>query len=59
MTTPDRKKHKGGDIVRFEPQDLTLINSDPTIRVALNKLVALDFVRRSRDIVYNSPRSLL
>jgi len=34
MTTPDRKKHKRGDIVRFEPQELALINLGPTIRVA-------------------------
>ena len=33
MSTPEQKKkyNKGGNIVRFKPQGLQLINSDPTI----------------------------
>jgi len=35
MTTPNRKKRdRGGDIVRFEPQDLALVNLDLATSVA-------------------------
>ena len=46
MTTPNRKKHKGGDILRFEPQDLTLINSDPLIRVAFEQVGCIRFFEK-------------
>lgn len=43
MTTLDRKKHRGGEIVRFEPQYLALIKLDPTIRVAFEKTGCIRF----------------
>jgi len=52
MTTPDKKKKKWGDIVRFEPQGLTLINSNPTIRVAFEHTGCIRFCEKIQG--YNS-----
>lgn len=46
MIALDRKKHIGGDIVRFEPRDLALINSDPTIRVAFDQMDCIKFCEK-------------
>lgn len=44
MKTPNRKRrYKGGDIIRFEPQDLALVNLYPTIRVAFEKNGCIKF----------------
>jgi hypothetical protein len=32
-----RKNARSGKVVRFEPQDLTLVNADPTIRVSFEQ----------------------
>lgn len=46
MSTPKGRKHKGGAIVRFEPQNLTFINVDPTIRVAFEQVGCIRFCEK-------------
>jgi len=43
MSTLEEKKHKGGAIVWFEPQDIIVINADRTIRVAFEQVGCLRF----------------
>ena len=43
MTTPEDKKHKGGAIVRFEPQYVIAINVDVTIRMAFEQVGCMRF----------------
>ena len=43
MSTPEDKKNKGGAIVRFEPQNISAINADPTIRVAFQQVGCMRF----------------
>jgi hypothetical protein len=45
MTTPERRRKnvKGGDIVRFEPQGLNLVNTDPTIRESFEQVGCIRF----------------
>jgi hypothetical protein len=48
MSTPEKKKkyNKGGNIVRFEPQGLQLINSDPTIRASFEQARCVRFCEK-------------
>jgi hypothetical protein len=47
METPQgRRKKKGGDIVRFEPQDLRLVNADPTIRFYFEQVGCIGFCEK-------------
>lgn len=46
MSTPEDKKHKGGAIVRFEPQDVTVINADPAFRVAFEQVGCMRFCEK-------------
>lgn len=46
MSTPNKKWHKGEDIVRFEPQDLALTKSNPVIRVAFEKTWCIRFCEK-------------
>jgi ATP-dependent RNA circularization protein (DNA/RNA ligase family) len=48
METPEgrRRTTKGGDIVRFEPQDLRLVNADPTIRVSFEQVGCIRFCEK-------------
>jgi hypothetical protein len=41
-----KKVHKGGDIVRDEPHDLQLINSDPFFRESFQRVGCLDFCEK-------------
>jgi hypothetical protein len=45
MTTPQRKRKnaRSGKVVRFEPQDLKLVNADPTIRVSFEQAGCIRF----------------
>jgi hypothetical protein len=48
MATPQgrRRNKKGGDIVRFEPQYLRLVNADPTIRVSFEQVGCIMFCEK-------------
>lgn len=46
MTTPNRKRYKGSDIVRFKPQDLTLIKSDTSIKVSFEQVGCIRFCKK-------------
>jgi ATP-dependent RNA circularization protein (DNA/RNA ligase family) len=48
MATPEGKRRttKGGDIVRFEPQDLRLVNADPTIRISFEQVGCIIFCEK-------------
>jgi hypothetical protein len=48
METPEgrRRTTKGGDIVRFEPQDLRLVNANPTIRVSFEQVGCIRFCEK-------------
>jgi hypothetical protein len=41
-----RKKARSGRAVRFEPQDLELINEDPTMRVSFEQAGCMRFCER-------------
>jgi hypothetical protein len=41
-----RKKARSGSVVRFEPQDLELINEDPAIRVSFEQAICMCFYKR-------------
>jgi hypothetical protein len=45
-TQQGKKIHKGGDIVRVEPYDLQLFNSDPSFKEAFQKVSCLDFCEK-------------
>jgi hypothetical protein len=45
-TQQGKKIHKGGDIVRVEPHDLQLINSDPFFKEAFQRVGCLDFCEK-------------
>jgi hypothetical protein len=45
-TQQGKKIHKGGDIVRVEPHDLQLFNSDPFFREAFQRVGCLDFCEK-------------
>jgi hypothetical protein len=48
MATPQgrRSNKKGGDIVRFEPQHLILVNAIPTIRVSFEQVGCIRFCEK-------------
>jgi hypothetical protein len=41
-----RRNTKGGDIVRFEPQGLRLVNADPTIRASFEQVGCIRFCEK-------------
>jgi hypothetical protein len=45
-TQQGKKIHKGGDVVRVEPYDLQLLNSDPSFREAFQKVNCLAFCEK-------------
>jgi hypothetical protein len=53
MTTPKRRRKnvKGGDIMRFEPHGLNLVNADPTIRESFEQVGCIRFCEKLQ--VYN------
>jgi len=48
METPEgrRMTTNGGDIVRFDPQDLRLVNANPTIMVSFEQMVCIRFCEK-------------
>lgn len=46
MSTLEDKKHKGGAIVCFEPQDMITINEDPTIRMDFEQVGCMTFYEK-------------
>jgi hypothetical protein len=48
MTTPEhrRKNVKGGDFMIFEPQGLSLVNNDPTIRASFEQVGCVRFCEK-------------
>jgi hypothetical protein len=44
-----KKIHKGGDIVRTEPYDMQLINSEPFFKEAFQRVGCLIFVRKCKE----------
>jgi hypothetical protein len=53
-----RKKARSGRAVRFEPQDLELINEDPTIRVSFEQTRCMCFCERIVEGVGKREESL-
>jgi hypothetical protein len=41
-----KKVHKGGDIVRVEPHDMQLINSEPFFKEAFQRVGCLNFCEK-------------
>jgi len=37
-TTPKRKIHKGGDVVRTEPYDIQIVDSNPFMKEAFQRV---------------------
>jgi hypothetical protein len=46
MTMQEKKKYRGGNVLRYEPQDLTLVNSDPAYRVSFEQARCMRFCER-------------
>jgi len=46
MSTLEDTKHKGGAIVCFEPQKISNINANPTIRVVFEQVGRMRFCER-------------
>jgi hypothetical protein len=42
----NKKTHKGGDIVRTEPYDMQLINSEPFFKEVFQRVGCLIFVKK-------------
>ena len=46
MTSQEKKKYKGGNVLRYEPQELTLVNSDLAYRVSFEHVGCMRFCER-------------
>jgi hypothetical protein len=46
MTSQEKKKYKGGNVLRYEPQEMTLVNSDPAYRVSFEQAGCMRFCER-------------
>jgi hypothetical protein len=46
MTTQEKKKHRGGNVLRYEPQSLSLVNSDPAFRVSFEQAGCIRFCEK-------------
>jgi hypothetical protein len=46
MTTQEKKKYKGGNVLRYEPQDLTLVNSDPAYKMSFEQAGCIRFCEK-------------
>jgi hypothetical protein len=48
MTTLERRRNnaRGGDITRFEPYDLNLANTEPTIRASFEQVGCIIFFEK-------------
>jgi hypothetical protein len=53
MTSQGKKKYKGGNVFRYEPQGMTLVNSNPTYRVSFEQLDVWDSMKTFRGIMCN------
>jgi hypothetical protein len=42
----NKKTNKGGEIVRFEPQDMKLLDSNPLFREYFQRVVCLTFYEK-------------
>lgn len=48
MSNPEGGRHTRGANFRIEPQDLTFINADPTIRVSFEKVECIRFCEKNQ-----------
>ena len=46
MTSHGKKKYKGGNVFRYEPQGLTLVNSDPAYKVSFEQAGCMRFCEK-------------
>ena len=46
MTSQEKKKYKGGNVLRYEPQDLTLVNSDPAYIIPFEQAGCIRFCEK-------------
>jgi hypothetical protein len=46
MTTQQKKKHRGGNVLRYEPQSLSLVKSDPAFRVSFEQVGCIRFCEK-------------
>jgi hypothetical protein len=46
MTSKGKKKYKGGKFFRYEPQGMTLVNSDPTYKVSFEQAICMRFCEK-------------
>jgi hypothetical protein len=53
MTSQEKKKYKGENVLRYEPQELTLVNSNPAYKVLFKQVGCMRFLKESRDITCN------
>jgi hypothetical protein len=46
MKSQENKKYKGGNVLRYEPQDLTLVNSDLTYTMYFEQVGCIRFCEK-------------
>jgi hypothetical protein len=46
MTSRENNKYKGGNVLTYEPQELTLVNSDPAYMVSFEQARCMRFRER-------------
>ena len=46
MTTQGKKKYRGNNVLRYEPQGLNLVNSDPALRVSFEYIGCIRFCEK-------------
>jgi hypothetical protein len=49
MTSQGKKKYKGGNIFRYEPQGMTLVNSDPAYKVSFEHVGCMRFYEKVQE----------
>jgi hypothetical protein len=46
MASQENNKYKGGNVLRYEPREITLVNSDPAYRVSFEQVGFMIFCER-------------
>ena len=49
MTSQGKKKYKGGNVFRYEPQGMTLVNSDPAYKVSFEHVGCMRFYEKVQE----------
>jgi len=48
MTMQENKKYRGENVLRYEPQDLTLVNSDPAYIMSFEQARWIQFCEKTQ-----------